>query len=100
MTFSWPSFLAAAMRPFMPPKAAAEVAVLGLTAAALVLAVAELLLLAAAAELLEELDELLQPAASKMEPTAAAVATIALDARKVKTLPCRPEGVGRAWHLG
>jgi hypothetical protein len=65
----------------MPPKAAAEVAVLASTDAVLLLA---------AAELLEELDELLQPAASKMEPTAAAVATIALDARKVKPSPAAP----------
>lgn len=80
----------------MPPKAAAEVAVLASTAAVLLLlAVAELLLLplAAAAELVEELDELAQPAASKMEPTAAAVATIALDARKVKPSPAAP----RVW---
>ena len=93
MTLSWPSFLAAAMRLFMPPKAAAEVAVLALTAAVLLLAVAEPLLLAAPAEVLEELDELAQPAASKMEPTAAAVATIALDARKVKPSPAAP----RVW---
>ena len=53
-----------------------------------VLPVAVLLLLAAAE--LEELDELLQPAASKIEPTAAAVATIALDARKVKPSPAAP----------
>ena len=86
----------------MPPKAAAEVAVLASTDAALLLAVAPLL--AAAVLLLlvgaVELDELLQPAASKMEPTAAADATIALDARKVKPSPCRPGGMGRAWHLG
>ena len=87
MTFSCPSFLAAAIRPLMPPKAAAEVAVLASTDAAAPVAV---LLAPAAAELLEELDELLQPAASKMEPTAAAVATIALDARKVKPSPAAP----------
>jgi hypothetical protein len=81
MTFRCPSFSAAATRPLMPPKAAAEVAVLASTDAVLLLA---------AAELLEELDELLQPAASKMEPTAAAVATIALDARKVKPSPAAP----------
>src|ERR1700722_1556825 len=95
MTFSWPSFLAAAIRPLMPPKAAAEVAVLGSTAA--VLALAELLdeLLAGAlagAELLEELEEL-QPAARRMEPTAAPLATIALDARKI-TPPMLPPGFG------
>jgi hypothetical protein len=72
----------------MPPKAAAEVAVLASTAAVLLVAVP----LAPAAALVE-LDELLQPAASKMEPTAAAVATIALDARKVKPSPAAP----RVW---
>ena len=43
-----------------------------------------------------------QPAASKIDPTAAAVATIAFDARKVKPSPCPPPGVieGRRWHLG
>jgi hypothetical protein len=101
MTFSCPSFLAAAMRPFMPPKAAAEVAVLASTDAVLPDAVLLLAPPVAAAALLLELDELLlQPAASKMDPTAAAVATIALDARKVKPSPCRPWGMGRAWHLG
>ena len=55
-----------------------------------------LLLLPAAAELLDELE--LQPAASKIEPIAAADATIAFDARKVKPSPCRPPGIlgGRA----
>jgi hypothetical protein len=71
----------------MPPKAAAEVAVLASTDE--VLPVAVLL----AAELAEELDELLQPAASKMEPTAATVATIALDARKINP-PLPPRGCG------
>jgi len=59
-------------------------------AAALLLAV----LPEAAAELLEELELLLHPAASKIDPTVAAVATIAFDARKVKTLPCRPGEMG------
>jgi hypothetical protein len=55
---------------------------------------------AAGAELLEELEA--QPAASKTDPTAAAVATIAFDARKVKPSPCRPQGFvgGKRWHLG
>jgi hypothetical protein len=97
MTFSCPSFLAAAIRPLMPPKAAAEVAVLASTDVAAPVAV---LLAPPAAGLLEELDELLQPAASKMDPTAATVATIALDARKVKPSPAAPGVVGRAWHLG
>ncbi|HEX4093662.1 MAG TPA: hypothetical protein VHZ33_33510 [Trebonia sp.] len=79
----------------MPPKAAAEVAVLGLTAA--VLALAELLAeplagALAGAELLEELEEL-QPAARRMEPTAATLATIALDARKINP-PMLPQGYG------
>jgi hypothetical protein len=95
MTFSWPSFLAAAMRPLMPPKAAAEVAVLASTELpALLLAAALAVEPAAAAELLLEELELLQPAASKIEPTAAALATIALDVRKVKPSPCRPMGNG------
>ena len=49
---------------------------------------------------LEELEA--QPAASKTDPTAAAVATIAFDARKVKPSPCRPQGFvgGKRWHLG
>ncbi len=86
MTFSCPSFLAAAMRPFMPPKAAAEVAVLASTAAVLALEVppAEL----AAGVVLEELE---QPAARRMEPTAATLATIALDARKINP-PMLPPG--------
>ena len=95
MTFSWPSFFAAAMRPFMPPKAAAEVAVLASTAAVLALEVALDELLAGAlagAELLEELEEL-QPAARRMEPTAATLATIALDARKINP-PMLPPGFG------
>jgi hypothetical protein len=69
----------------MPPKAAAEVAVLALTEGAALAEVDEPP--PAAAELLGELAELeelelLQPAASKIDPTAATAATIALDARK------------------
>src|ERR1700722_13680038 len=103
MTLSWPSALAAAIRAVRPPPAAAEVAVVQsavLAADGLLLAgaaaelAADELLAGAAAELLELLLELLQPAASKMEPTEATVATIAFDARKVKTLPCRPHGSG------
>jgi hypothetical protein len=68
----------------MPPKAAAEVAVLALTEGA---ALAEEEEPPPAAELLGELAELeelelLQPAASKIDPTAATDATIAFDARK------------------
>ena len=94
MTFSWPSFLAAAMRPLMPPKAAAEVAVLASTAAVLALAVPP-------AAVLVELDELEQPAARRIEPTAATLATIALDARKINP-PMLPPGDigGRPLHLG
>jgi len=73
------------MRPFMPPKAAAEVAVLASTAAVLAL---EVPLAAVPVEL-----ELEQPAARRMEPTAAAVATIALDARKINP-PMLPQGYG------
>ena len=79
----------------MPPKAAAEVAVLASTAAVLALEVALDELLAGAlagAELLEELEEL-QPAARRMEPTAATLATIALDARKINP-PMLPPGFG------
>jgi hypothetical protein len=43
----------------------------------------------------EEL-ELLQPAASRIVPTAAALATIALDARKVKPSRAAPGVAGRA----
>ncbi len=98
MTFRLPSFLAAATSASMPPPEAAEVAVLQsveLAAEPLAPPVA-----AAALALLVEL-ELLHPAASNIEPTAAAVATIAFDARTVKTLPCRPQGYGeQRWHLG
>jgi hypothetical protein len=75
----------------MPPKAAAEVAVLASTAAAVALEVPPAALLAGA-ELLE-LEELAQPAARRMEPTAATLATIALDARKVNP-PMLPPGFG------
>jgi hypothetical protein len=84
----------------MPPPAAAEVAVAQLAElAAEPLPLAEVP--ATGAELLEEL-ELLQPAASKTDPTVAAAATIAFDARKVKTLPCPPPGFrgGKRCHLG
>src|SRR5580698_2705846 len=88
MTLSWPSFLAAATRPFMPPKAAAEVAVLASTAAVLALAVPP------AAAVLVELEELEQPAARSMEPTAATLATIALDARKINPPMLPPGDIG------
>jgi hypothetical protein len=85
MTFSLPSFSAAATRALMPPHEAAEVAVAQLQLAA-ALAVDEEPPPAAAALVVElaALDELelLQPAASKIDPTAATDATIALDARK------------------
>ena len=84
----------------MPPKAAAEVAVLASTAAVLALEVP-------LAAVLVELDELEQPAARRMEPTAATLATIVLDARKINP-PMLPPGVrGRpcaswldTWNLG
>ncbi len=60
MTFSVPSFLQAATRPFMPPKAAAEVAVEALVE------------LAVPPPLDPPEDELLQPAASTTPLTAAA----------------------------
>jgi hypothetical protein len=59
----------------MPPPEAAEVAVAQLVE----LPAAPLLAVPLPVEL-----ELLHPAASKTDPTAAAVATIAFDARKVK----------------
>ena len=63
MTFSCPSFLAAATRPFIPPNAATEVAV----ASALVLELEEL----------EPFDELLpHPAANSTPPTVMAAATV------------------------
>ena len=78
----------------MPPKAAAEVAVLASTAAVLALAVPPEPLAAV------ELDELEQPAARRMEPTAATLATIALDARKINP-PMLPQGFGAVpLHLG
>ena len=80
----------------MPPKAAAEVAVLASTAAVLALEVppaAAVLALEVppAAAVLVELDELEQPAARRIEPTAATLATIALDARKINP-PMLPPG--------
>jgi hypothetical protein len=80
----------------MPPPAATEVAVdqSVVLAAPVLLAVLPL-----AAELLEELE--LHPAASKIDPTAAAVATIAFDARKVEPSHASPQGLrGKRWHLG
>jgi hypothetical protein len=79
----------------MPPPPAADVAVDQSAEAA-----AEPLP-PAAAGVLEEL-ELLQPAASMIDPTAAAVATIAFDARKVKPSHARPQGLqgDKRLHLG
>jgi hypothetical protein len=68
----------------MPPPAAADVAV----DQSVVLAAEPVLPLAAV--LLEELE--LHPAASKIDPTAAAVATIAFDARKVEPSHAAPRG--------
>ena len=87
MTFSWPSFLAAAMRPFMPPKAAAEVAVLASTAAVLALEVPP-------AAVLVELDELEQPAARRMEPTAATRGHDRLGCAQNKPSHAAPRGTG------
>jgi hypothetical protein len=75
----------------MPPPDAAEVAV------------AQLVLELPLAELPEAavlLDELEQPAASKIDPTAAADATIAFDARKVKPSHAAPRIRDQRWHLG
>jgi hypothetical protein len=79
----------------MPPPAVADVAVAQSAeepAEPLALAPAEEELPAAAAAAVVEELELLQPAASMIEPTAAAVATIAFDARKVKPSHARPQG--------
>jgi hypothetical protein len=81
----------------MPPQAAAEEQL-----AQFVELAAEPLaeLLPAAAALLEEPLLLVpQPAASKIDPTAAAVATIAFDARKVKPSPCPPPVVHRGQEI-
>jgi len=88
----------------MPPPPVADVAVDQSAAAAepLPLAAAEDELPAAAAAGVPEELELLQPAASMIDPTAAAVATIAFDARKVKPSHARPQGLqgDKRWHLG
>jgi hypothetical protein len=75
----------------MPPPPAADVAVDQLVELAAELPPAEDEL-PAAAVVPEEL-ELLQPAASMIDPIAAAVATIAFDARKVKPSPCPSPGL-------
>jgi hypothetical protein len=92
MTFSCPSFSAAATRAEKPPPACADVAV-----AQFVLLELELLL----AGVVLELELLLQPAASKMLPIAAPAATIALVARKISSI-CRPgrTAQGIPSHLG
>ena len=77
----------------MPPKAAAEVAVLASTAAVLALAVPP------AAAVLVELEELEQPAARRMEPTAATLATIALDARKINPPMLPPGDIGAGLYI-
>src|SRR5215470_38097 len=99
MTLRLPSFFAAATSASMPPPPAADVAVdQSVELAELPPAEDEL---PAAAAVLEEL-ELLQPAASMIDPTAAAVATIAFDARKVKPSHAGPLGINgdQRWHLG
>jgi hypothetical protein len=92
MTFSCPSFFASATSALKPPQFTAEVQV----EKSVLLAVP--LPLALVPGELEELE--LQPAASKIEPTAAAVATIALDARKVNPPMSPPGNRGERWHLG
>ena len=86
MTFSCPSFCAAATSALMPPQAASELHVVKFAALALL----PPLLLVFADELLE-LPELLHPAASTTVPIAATVATIALFVRKVVP-PTPPPG--------
>lgn len=82
MTFSLPSFSAAATSALVPPHEAAEVHVAQFVVeAALELPPPAAALLDELAELVE-LELLLHPAASRTDPTAAAAATIALDARK------------------
>jgi hypothetical protein len=85
----------------MPPPAVADVAVDQSVVVPAPAAADDELPAAAGAELLEEL-ELLQPAASMIDPTAAAVATIAFDARKVKPSHARPQGLkgDKRLHLG
>jgi hypothetical protein len=80
------------MSAFMPPPAAADVAVaqfVELAAELLAVALAELEELGVVTLELLELLELLQPAARTMVASVAPAATIALVARKV-SLPCRP----------
>src|SRR5271166_5118367 len=77
MTLSWPSFSAAATSAFMPPPAAAEVAVDQLVALVLLLLVVLLLAL-----LLLELEEL-QPMVSSRPTATAAPAARACLARKI-----------------
>jgi hypothetical protein len=89
----------------MPPPAVADVAVdqsVEEPAELLAPAAAAELAVAAAAALLVELELLLHPAASRIDPTAAADATIAFDARKVKPSHARPQGLkgDKRWHLG
>jgi hypothetical protein len=85
----------------MPPPAVADVAVDQSVVVPAELPAAAELAVAAAAALLVEL-ELLHPAASRIDPTAAAVATIAFEARKVKPSHARPQGLkgDKRWHLG
>jgi hypothetical protein len=84
----------------MPPQAASESQVFQSTLAAAVLElVAVLELLGVVVELLLELLE--QPATSKIDPTAATlVATIALDARKVRPSHAAPGVLEAFRHLG
>jgi hypothetical protein len=76
----------------MPPPEAAEVAV---DQSVELPELEPLLAVPAAVALLVEL-ELAQPAASKIDPTAAAAATIAFDARKMKPSHAAPRERGHA----
>src|SRR5215469_12639494 len=96
MTFSCPSFFAAATRALNPPPAEADVAVDQFAL--------ELPELPPVAAVLELLDPLLQPAASRMLPIAAPTATIALVARKITpphAAPARQPGaiLARQVHM-
>jgi hypothetical protein len=93
--------LAAAISAFIPPPAVADGAVDQSVELLELPPAAEDEPPAAAAVALEE-PELPQPAASNIDPTAAAAATIAFDARKVKPSHARPQGLSgdRRWHLG
>jgi hypothetical protein len=83
MTLSWPSFLAAAIRAFMPPPAATELTVAQLVLLVLLLLVLPLLLL--------ELDEL--QAAVRTRPLATAAPTASTFLARTISLPSTVPGI-------